>query len=373
MPDRQRTLERAENGRPLHLAVQRVAIVAGRRKHRHRSRPRASRDRYMRRDRILVPGQQRQVEKLDVDRRLGGHHRRAGRSRHLNRRLVHARLDPDGAHRAMPRLLDPIDAEDSVRVTSTHRQKVARRHSEPRRRQGAGQAVTRNASLAQRPSGDRLRFALGEHDRHGGLLAARLRRVRRQRLDSARQVVLLRADEADRHPPRRLGGRGAGQRDHRLAAGGDQAVRFDLGRRRSAAAGEGQRSAHREAVEGVGQHQRLQALPPRLHRVDHVSRDAAVEPRQFDFVESRAPAESRPPPRPAMRCWRGRSASAPSRSSRRRSRSRAGSESPAKAARPRPRHAPGPCRPSGRHRRANRGCSPGRSSGRTSPEDSGAG
>ena len=72
-PGRQRPEKRAEHRRPPDLAIERIAIVVGRREDGDGPRPGTARDRDVRRDRILVPGQQRQVEELDIDRRLGGH------------------------------------------------------------------------------------------------------------------------------------------------------------------------------------------------------------------------------------------------------------------------------------------------------------
>ena len=237
---------------------------------------------------------------------------------------VYPRLDPDRADRAMPRLLDPVDPEQPARPpvprTATRSPGVT---AKPRRRQGARQAVPRDSPFAQRPLRDRLRLAFGKHDRNGRLLAARLRRLRRQRLDRARLVVHVRPDESDRHPLRRLRrreiasarppARGPGPR--RLSDAISPTTAPPRLAKTSAL-------AHREAVEGIGQHQRLQALPPGLDRLDQVPRQRRRRAAHIDRRQPGARRRSPPPPRPATPCSRGRSASARARSWRRRPTSR---------------------------------------------------
>ena len=122
---------------------------------------------------------------------------------------------------------------------------------------------------------------------------ARLCRVRCKRLDGARKIVQVRPDKPHRHPLRRLGCGRSRERDHRLAPNRNQRLWRNLRNHGAPAIGEGKLTVHRKAVESISDHQWLKTLPPGFQRLDHVTRDTAVEAPKIEIVQPGANADLR--------------------------------------------------------------------------------
>ena len=146
-----------------------------------------------------------------------------------DRRLVDIRLDPD---RVTARGPPPRPGRsDRDRPAPARQRQIARRERQHRtaaaHRPGCRAPRALRSAPARRSPAPRPRRARSEAR---SARVRRLRGIRRQRLDRARQIVQVGAHEADRHPLRRLGRRRPRQRHHRLRRPRPRSRRRRLGR-----------------------------------------------------------------------------------------------------------------------------------------------